>query len=170
MSFGMCNREKEVAEALRAGHWPDASLGELQEHVAACGACSQRVVLAQAFRQERAAASALPRLESPGALWWRAQLRRRNAAIQRISRPILGAQVFAVAVAVIAAAAFLISQAKQGLGWFAWIADAPRALHLEALLPASMQNAGGAALLFAGLLAAVALVGGFAVYASSDKH
>lgn len=175
MSFGMCNREKEVAEALRAGHWPDAAAEELRTHVAACKACSRRVVLAAAFRRERAIASAearpdLRRLESPGALWWRAQLRRRNAAIERISRPILGAQVFAVAVALIGAVVFLASQAKQGLGWFAWITEAPRALHFQALLPESLQNATGGALLLAALLAVIAIVGGFAAYASSDKR
>jgi hypothetical protein len=170
MSFGICNRERELAEALRAGFWPEACTEDLRAHVAGCKGCSQRVVLSAAFRRERAAASAEPRLESPGAIWWRAQLRRRNAAIERISRPILGAQVFAVAVALIAAVVFLVSEAKQSVGLFAWIADAPRALHMEALLPASMQNATGAALMFAGLLAAVALIGGFAAYASSDKH
>jgi hypothetical protein len=170
MSFGRCNREREVAEALRAGHWPEASSEELRGHVAACNACGQRVLLAQAFRRERAMASTEPRLESPGALWWRAQLRRRNAAIERISRPILGAQVFAVAVALIAAAVFLVSQLRNGVGWFAWIADTPRALHLEALLPESMQNTTGVALLVGALLAIVAIAGGFAAYASSDKH
>jgi hypothetical protein len=170
MSFGICKRENEVAEALRAGHWPDASAQELRAHVAACNACSQRILLTQAFHRERAAASAQPRLESPGALWWRAQLRRRNADLVRISRPIVGAQVFAVAVTVIAAVAFLISEGKQSAGWLAWLAETPRALHLEALLPASMQNATGAALMFVGLLAAIALIGGFAAYASSDKH
>ena len=169
MSLGICNRERELAEALRAGFWPEACSEELRAHVTGCKSCSQRLVLTQAFGRERAVASAQPRLESPGALWWRAQLRRRNAAIERISRPILGAQVFAVAVAVIAAAAFLISQAKQSVGLFAWVAEAPRALHMEALLPASMQNTTGAMLMCAGLLAAVALIGGFAVYASSDK-
>ena len=170
MSFGICNRERELAEALRAGFWPEACTDDLRAHVAGCRSCSQRVVLSAAFRRERAAASAEPRLESPGAIWWRAQLRRRNAAIERISRPILGAQVFAVAVALIAAVVFLVSEAKQSAGLFAWIADAPRALHMETLLPASMQNATGAALGFAALLAAVALISGFAVYASSDKH
>jgi hypothetical protein len=170
MSFGICNRERELAGALRAGYWPDASSEELRKHVATCNACSQRVVLAQAFRRERAAASAEPRLESPGSLWWRAQLRRRNAAIERISRPILGAQVFAVAVALIAAAIFLVSQLRNGVGWFAWIAETPRALHLQALLPESLQNATGFALLVGALLAVIAIAGGFAAFASSDKH
>lgn len=170
MKFGTCNRERELAEVLRAGHWPEASPAELREHVAACNACSQRVVLAQAFRRERAVASAEPRLDSPGALWWRAQLRRRNAAIERINRPILGAQVFAVAVALIGAMVFLLSEARHGAGLFAWVADVPRALHFESLLPAWMQNATGGALLAAGLLAVVAILGGFAAYASSDKH
>jgi hypothetical protein len=177
MSFGMCNRERELAEALRAGYWPEASADELRTHVAGCKSCSQRVVLAQAFRAERVIASAEAldsradsRLESPGALWWRAQLRRRNAAIERISRPIFGAQVFAVAVALIAALVFLVSQLRNSVGWLAWIADAPRSLHLQALLPESMQNGTGMALLGGCLLALVAIAGGFAVYASSDKH
>ncbi|HEY3707568.1 MAG TPA: hypothetical protein VGL22_21075 [Terracidiphilus sp.] len=170
MSFGTCTRERELADALRAGHWPHAAAQELRAHVTACNACSQRVLLAQAFRRERAMASSEPRLESPGVLWWRAQLRRRNAAIQRISRPLLGAQVFAVAVALVAAVAFLISQVRNSAGWFAWIADAPRALHLEALVPESLQNATGAALLVGCLLAVVAIAGGFAAFASSDKH
>jgi hypothetical protein len=170
MSFGICNRERELAEALRAGFWPEACTEDLRAHVAGCKSCSHQVVLSAAFLSERAAASTQPRLESAGAIWWRAQLRRRNAAIERISRPIMGAQVFAVAVALIGTVVFLVSQAKQSVGLFAWIADTPRALHLQALLPASMQNATGAALMLAGLLGAIALIGGFAVYASSDKR
>jgi len=169
MRFGACPHEKEIAALLERGHWPGASSPETIAHVAACNACRERILLTQAFGRERVAASASARLESPGVLWWRAQLRRRNAAIQRIGRPILGAQVFAVVVALISAAVFFASQARQSLGWFAWLAEAPRSLHLEALLPASWQNATGAAGLLAALLAALVLIGGAAIYASSDK-
>jgi len=169
VSFTTCTRDQEVAEALAAGYWPEACTQDLRAHVAACKACSQRVLLSQAFRRERAAASAQPRLESPGVLWWRAQLRRRNAAIERMSRPLLGAQVFAVAVALLAAAAFLGSQAKTGLGWFAWLLDIPRSLHMEGLLPVGLQNASGAALVAVVMVAVLAGLGSFAAYISSDK-
>jgi hypothetical protein len=169
MNFTTCNRDKEVAQALAAGYWPEACSDDLRAHVAACHPCSQRILLSHAFRRERAAASAQPRLEAPGVLWWRAQLRRRNAAIERIGRPLLGAQIFAVAIALIAAAAFLASQARTGLGWFAWLLDVPRSLHFEALLPAGLQNPSGAALVAVVLLAVVAGLGGFAAYISSDK-
>jgi hypothetical protein len=170
MRFGACNREKEVAQALSQGYWPDACPEELRGHVSACKSCSQRILLAQAFRRDRAMASSSVRLESPGVLWWRAQLRRRNAAIERLSRPILGAQVFAVAVALVAATVFFASQAKHSLGWFSFIAEIPRALHLESLVPVSLQNTGVVLWLPAALLAVIVLIGGFAAYASSDKH
>ncbi|HVX56292.1 MAG TPA: hypothetical protein VHA37_01055 [Candidatus Saccharimonadales bacterium] len=165
-----CKREGELAKALVAGHWPNGCSEELRGHVAGCSVCRSRVVLAQAFRRERAIACGQPRLESPGVLWWRAQLRRRNAALERISRPALGAQVFAVTVALIGAAIFLASQAKNTLGWLSWLRDLPRALHLEALLPAGLQNPMGGLLLGVALLALVAGLGGFAAYVSSDRN
>ena len=170
MNFGACPQEAEITELLRRGHWPQAAAAELRVHAESCAACRQRILLTQAFGRERAAASASARLESPGVLWWRAQLRRRNAAIERIQRPILGAQVFAVAVALIAAAVYFASEAKRSLGWFAWIADIPRALHLQSLLPASLDSVPAWAWMVPVLLAIVVLIGGAAAYAVSDKR
>lgn len=169
MKFSPCKRELELDQALEAGHWPEACTQELRAHVAGCKACSRRALLSQAFRRERAIASGQPRLESPGVLWWRAQLRRRNAAIERVGRPLLAAQGFAAVIAVVGTAVFLTTQAKTSLVWFAWLADIPRALHLGALLPAGMQNGAGGALLALILLGVVAGLGGFAAYISSDK-
>jgi hypothetical protein len=169
MNFGTCNSEKELAAALESGHWPDACTAELRAHVGQCRACSERLLVTQAMRRERALAAGAARLESPGVIWWRAQLRRRNAAIERIGRPILGAQIFAVAVALIAATVFFASQAKQSVGWFAWIADIPRSLHLEALVPAAWQNATGAWMLIPGT-ALLFLVGGVFAYIASNRN
>lgn len=175
MRLRPCPHEPEIADLLRRGHWPQASSPDLRAHAEQCSACRQRVLLTQAFTRERAAAAGAARLESPGVLWWRAQLRRRNAALARISRPILGAQVFAVAVALIAAAAFFASQARQSLGWFAWIwtawvADIPRALHFKTLLPPSVESIPVGAWVLPALLAVLALIGGAAAYAASDKR
>ena len=117
MNLGSCPREKQLAELLRLNHWPHACPPELRTHVEACRSCSELVLVTQAFRQARAGASAVAPLQSAGALWWRAQLRRRNAAIERIGKPILGAQIFAVAVTLLIAAGFIATQARQGLRW-----------------------------------------------------
>lgn len=169
MRFGACNCERELTDALERGHWPDACSAELRAHVDGCKACSERVLMTRAFRRERAVAAGAARLDSPGAIWWRAQLRRRNADLERIRRPIFGAQVFAVAVALIATAVFFASQAKQSEGWFAWIADIPRSLHLGVLVPSGQGAGFGVWVLVAGA-ALVCLAGGVFAFIASDRR
>ncbi len=166
MNLRACPREKELALLLELGHWPHACPAELQEHVAACNACRARVAVTQAFRSERDHAIAQPRLEPSGVLWWRAQLRRRNAALERLSRPLLGAQIFAVVLALVAAGVYLGWQLRQGASW---LTDFSRALHFTALLPPALQNSPLAALAMVLLVALVALAGGVAVYVASDR-
>jgi hypothetical protein len=170
MRLGGCAREKEVAELLGRGHWPEASSDELRAHVGGCRACKDFVAVRQAFRADRLVAGSAARLESPGVLWWRAQLRRRNAAIERISRPILGAQIFAVGVSLVAAMVYLLSQGKRGFAWLAWFEQVPRALHLEALLPDGLQKYQGETWLVLSLVAMLAMTSGVIVYVVSEKR
>jgi hypothetical protein len=170
MTFGPCNREREVTDLLHRGHWPQACPAELRAHVDTCRSCSDLVLVSQAFQQARSQSVAQPRLESPGALWWRAQLRRRNSAIERVARPIFGAQIFALAVSLVFAAGLLAWQVRRGFNAIAWIQDLPRALHLDALLPAAMPKFDGSLLLLAPILATLALLGGFAIYIASEKN
>ncbi len=115
-----CVREKEMTELVERGGWPEAAPEELRGHAAACEACGRTLLLLQAFRQERAQAIGAARLEAPGVLWWRAQLRRRNAALEKIGRPLLGAQIYAIAVGLIAGLTVLgleaINDSGQGSG------------------------------------------------------
>ena len=170
MRLGACGREKEVAEMLGRGSWPDAASGELRAHVNGCRGCRDLVLVKQAFRAERTAAAGAARLEPPGVLWWRAQLRRRNAALARIGRPILGAQIFSVAVTLAAAIFYLAWQAKQGIGWPAWLQQLPRALHLEALLPDAFSKYPVETWLVCSGLAMLAVMSGVIVYMASEKH
>jgi len=170
MTFGACAREKEVAELLHRGHWPAASAPELRAHVASCRACSDLVLVTETFKAAQTRTAAVPHLQSSGVLWWRAQLRRRNAAIERIGRPILGAQVFALAVTLLVAAAFLASQARHGLRWIAWLEELPRSLNLSARLPAAFPSIGGGLLLLVPILATIAVVSGVVVYLASEKY
>ncbi len=170
MRLGTCSREKEVAESLGRGHWPDASSADLRAHVADCRSCGELVLVARAMRAERAQAASHARLQPSGALWWRAQLRRRNEALRRIDRPMFGAQIFAVALSLVSTVLFLFAELKRGVGWVSWFQELPRSLHLESLLPSASQNAQGSGWLVVPLLAMLALASGVIVYMASDKQ
>jgi hypothetical protein len=163
-----CAREKEVEELVQRGQWPHACADELRVHVQGCRACSDLALVAQAFRS--AHATATPALPSAGALWWRAQLRRRNAAIERIGRPILGAQIFAFAMILLVAAGALAGRMRRGFELRAWIEALPRALHLDALWPTSLGGFDGSFWYLVPVLATLALVGGVVVYFASEKQ
>lgn len=158
--FG-CARENEVRELLRQGYWPDACGAELRAHVDTCRICSDLVLVTSALGEERRVAMMMPRLEAPGALWWRAQLRRRNAAIEKMARPLFGAQVFALAMALVVVAAVLVWQADN---WGTWIWELPRVLHLDALFSS------GGMLWIMPVLATIALLSGVVVYLVSEKQ
>jgi hypothetical protein len=172
MTFSPCSREKEVAELIARGQWPQASTPELHAHASACRACGELVLVTSTFQRARTEAASAAKLGSPGALWWRAQLRRRYAAVERIGRPILGAQIFALALYLFAAVAIIVSQARHGLHWLSWLAQLPQpsSLHLEALWPAGLFNPGWGLLVLIPALATLALLGGAAVYLASEKQ
>lgn len=165
-AFG-CVREHEVAELLHQGYWPEACPAELRTHVEDCRICSELVMVTSAVTEERKLAMPQAKLEAPGALWWRAQLRRRNTAIEKMARPIFGAEIFALAMALVVAAAVLVWQAGN---WGEWIKDLPRTLHLDALLPASIADSGGMLWIAIPVLATIALFSGVVVYLVSEKQ
>ena len=135
MSPFTCTREREVTELLHQGYWPGACPAELRTHVETCRSCSDLVLVTQALQASRRQTLDLPRLESSGALWWRAQLRRRNAAIETVARPILGAQIFALMLLIVVAVGGLV---WKGSLVTTWLEDLPRALHLDALVPSAL--------------------------------
>jgi hypothetical protein len=167
--FG-CAREKEVAELVNRGQWPQACPAELRAHVSVCRVCGELVLVSGAFRRARAEAGAAVRLEAAGPLWWRAQLRRRNAAIERIRKPILGAEIFALTIALLVAAGFLASQAGKEHGWLSWFEELPRALHFEALWPSTAPSFDSNLWLVVPVLAILALLSGVVVYFASEKQ
>ena len=101
-----CARSEEIQKTLTQGRWPLAATAELREHVSGCRSCAELVRVGTAFQQDRAAMVQAKRLDSPSLLWWRAQLRRRQAAMEKVSRPMWGAQIAAAIVAVLVAAGF----------------------------------------------------------------
>jgi len=172
MILSPCSREKEVAQFVALGQWPQACTPELRAHVAACRSCGELVLVSTAFQHARADASSAAKLGSPGALWWRAQLRRRNAAVERVGKPILGAQIFALAIYFLAAVAFIVSQARHGLNWLSWLAQLPQpsSLHLNDLWSSMLVSPGWSLLVLIPALATLALLGGVVVYLASEKQ
>ena len=123
MTLRPCSHEAELKTLLNAGQWPQAAPVELRAHVAACRSCSDLALLTSTFRAERAIASASVQLPPPGLLWWRAQLRRRNEALERIGRPILGAQLFAFITACLTTIGFLVFVRHSVAQWLASLTD-----------------------------------------------
>ncbi|HMG87713.1 MAG TPA: hypothetical protein VK574_18405 [Terracidiphilus sp.] len=167
MSPFTCAREREVTELLRQGYWPEACPEELRTHVETCRSCSDLVLVTQALQASRKQTLDIPHLESPGALWWRAQLRRRNAAIETVGRPILGAQIFALMLLIVVAAGGLV---WKGTLVMAWLEDLPQALHLDALVPSALSKSGGMGWIVLPALATAALLSGVVVYLATEKQ
>jgi hypothetical protein len=109
----------------------------------------------------------MPNLESAGALWWRAQLRRRNAAIEKVGQPILGAQIFALMISVVVAGAMIV---WKGNTLKAWLEGLPRALHFDALVPVALSQSTGLAGILIPVFATVALVSGVVVYIATERQ
>jgi hypothetical protein len=175
MMMRTCPREAEVKLLVERGQWPHAGPQELRAHVSTCRSCSEVALVTAAFQQARSQTMSEARAGSPGLLWWRAQLRRREAAVERISRPILGAQIFALMLTLIVAMAAVVWQARQGLAWLTWLEQIPHNLNTHWFTALSNSNLFGSDsmigfILPAAGLAAIALVGGVVAYLSSEEH
>jgi len=157
-----CPHLEEVRQSLAAGHWPHAAAPELRTHADTCARCAEEVLLTSHFQQSRSATIAAAEPVSPSLIWWRAQLRRRNAALTRAARPIAAAELFALAVVVVALGALIATH------WQTLVAHAPSAQSAAASLAAISADWGYVPLLLA--LTLITTLGGVALYLSTDRH
>lgn len=167
-----CAREKEIAELSRLGHWPVAASGELLAHARGCRSCSDLLLVTENFQQARKLSAATAGLQSPGILWWRAQLRRRSAAVERINKPVLGAQIFAFAITLLLAVGFLVFQATHGLRWLSWFRDvSPTQFSYVDALRSIVAGASELGLLLGvpGVIALI-LMSGVVLYLASERR
>lgn len=172
MTFGPCVHEKELSRLLALGHYPNACPLELRAHVDGCHSCAELVLVTRAFQTARTQTAAAANLASPGLLWWRAQLRRRNAAVERVGKPILGANIFALSVTLLFAIGFLATQATSGLRWLSWFTQLSQepAFHLQSLWPSSLISSASGLPLLIPICATLALLAGVAVYLALEKQ
>ena len=165
MTLRTCSYETELAQALKAGHWPDGCTPDLRTHVALCRNCGELVLVTEAFQRARSESRTVP-ADLAGVLWWRAQLRRRNAANQRASRPISIAQSFALFVNAAVAIVFVAWQYHHGLRWASWWSERELAPVLGRFAIGSRLD--GNALLICSL-GMLALLSGLVAYLVSEK-
>lgn len=170
MKLYRCSYEAELNCALRDGTWPHACGAELHEHVEACRDCSDLVLITQSFRNARADSIVAAPLPPPGLLWWKAQLRRRNAALERMNHSMVMTGRIALACTLVAAIALGMLKAHDIAGWLksfsvfglsdAFSMDA--LISVPPIIPSMMPVIAG--------LAAIALFGGVAVYLLAYKE
>jgi hypothetical protein len=155
-------------EALKAGHWPEGCAPELRAHVESCATCSDFVLLTQAFQSAKSESVQEAPTGSPGLLWWRAQLRRRNAVTERVSRPITIAQTFAWIVTSVVGVILIASQYGDRVRWASWWAGLEPAKLLHFLSGSLVKPDGNLLLIIPGL-GVLALLSGIVVYLASEK-
>lgn len=168
MTFRTCAYEREVAQALKDGHWPQGCTRELRAHVDACANCSDLVLVTLTFQRARSESAGEMACGSPSLLWWRAQLRRRYIANERVSRPITIAQTFALLINLLVAVVFVAWQYRHGLRWAGWWSElAPtRVLHL--FTNTALKPDWNLVLLIPGL-GGVVLLSAVVLYLASEK-
>jgi hypothetical protein len=167
-----CPRAEELRHHLALCQWPQAAPAELRAHAAACRSCADLALLTETFQRARTASAASAPLTAPGTLWWRAQFRRRQAMAERIARPILGAQILAIAVNVALLVGLLVYQARHGQGWLFGPTQLPQAdaFHFNQLWTSGLFNFGWSPIVTIPALATLVLLSGVAVYLATEKQ
>jgi len=163
-----CPHEAEVKTVLRRGHWPDACEPELRRHVESCDRCSSQLLVLHAFQSARTEAVRVARVGHPNLLWWRAQLRRRNEALERVGKPIATAHIFALCVSLLAAAALVGSLLRKGVDWSSWL-PSTSSPPLDALSFFTSINADWGLLVSLIGLGTVVLLSAVVLYLASDR-
>ena len=170
MKLYSCAREPEVVTALREQRWPEVCEPELRAHVQDCSYCTDLVLVARAMQQAHREATREAQLPSPGILWWRAQVQRRNGAIERVSKPIVLAEKIAWAGTCFVALAFILWQRHVFADWFRslWSLSERASLPAQDFWTWSSTN-GWVLALFAAAVGTLGLLGGLAVYLAAKQ-
>lgn len=131
-----CDREVEIARAVRSGRWS----GDLRLHAAGCEACGEAMAVAAFLQSGGEPALNVP---EPGLMWWKLELRARREKARRAMRPLAIAERMAAVLTggACAGAAVWAYSASPSLGLAAGIAATILAVSAgSALLLASSRK------------------------------
>jgi hypothetical protein len=147
-----CPREQEVLDALQSGR-----MSELREHLAECSDCADLALVAGFLQhQNEMALEEVSRgdvhLPSASFLWWKAKLRARREAQEKVLQPVRIAEKAALSAA---------AMGLGGLAWWLW----PASLELHGL----WQSVQSSTVALASGTAAVCVTA-FALYAVFAKE
>jgi hypothetical protein len=156
-----CAKTAEVQELLRLGHWPQAADGELATHVCGCRRCGELVLVSQALGAAKAGSMSEARVEPPALVWWRAQLRRKHEAVQRVERP-MRAQMLVVLAAVCVGLGLAFQLSGGTTAWRSWMSAGA-----EAVVRSGVGSL-GVGLVVASAVA-LAMMAGLAVYLGAER-
>lgn len=159
-----CPREREVTTAVFSGRWPLACEPALLLHIDKCDRCAAVILIAEALRRDRAETIQAAPLASPGLLWWRAQILRRQRAMEEIAKPITFAGSLALYVASIIAIVLLIGQRSRFADWLELFADSFPSGTSWAQVASMPAGEGFGAMLLMLSAATLGLIGCFALY------
>jgi hypothetical protein len=164
MKLPFCSHEVEIARLLDENRLPENST--LLAHAEKCARCSEVVFAIQILQRGRASSLISAHAGSPGYLWWRAQLRRQNGVVEKVTKPIVWAERFALISMLCIATGFGFWQSGQLHDWFSRLAVllGYQALPLNSIwLRATNTSSLMAVSMLAGLFV-VACIGGLALY------
>jgi len=171
MKLPFCPHEERVAELLREDKWPSAADPALRTHAGNCSRCSDVVLAVQALQQGRSARMLTAHAGSPYYLWWRAQLLRRNSTVERITKPLIWAERFALICMLCVAGGFVFWQWGQITEWIGGMSGIFDSQYLPNTiwLPSTVKSNLIIYSLLA-VLAAIAGIGGLTLFMSGEKE
>jgi len=161
MSANPCPHENEIRQLAASGQWPHACPADLTDHLRSCRTCADLLMLEQAFREDRRRTIQQAAPPAPGTIWWRAQLRRRSAALESIDKPIVRVQIFTICVYLLAAVSLVAWQSVRGLRWLDLVKRV--SLDFGSLIPFSVTREG---ITGSGFLVLLPILGGLALLCS----
>ena len=98
MKLPFCPYEEKVAELLRCNSWPESADPKLAAHAKNCSRCQDVILTNRIFTQGHFERMLQAHTDSPQHLWWRAQLRRRNISLGKVTKPIALAEILAMGI------------------------------------------------------------------------
>ena len=135
-----CEHESDVLSAVYTNRWPAQVSESLREHVGADAALDDVLAVASAFEADVDLARSHAPVPDASIVWWRAQLRARQAATREVVRPITIAQAIGFAAAVGVLGAIFGATATWFQETLRWMGGAVRSSISMPALPAAPEG------------------------------